>query len=232
MKKDNIKYIFFDLDNTLWDYNSNARETLIELYQRYGFEQKGYFTAGDLVDTFLTVNESLWDEYNHGYVSKKYIREMRFKIIFDRLDLPLEFFPPNIGNDYLIGCPQKSNTLPHAHETLNHLQQKFSLYIITNGFDDIQTIKIKNAGLDKYFKKVFTSESSGHKKPYSGIFDYAFKHSGANHDQSIMVGDNLNTDIKGAIDYGIEAIYFNPLNTPKPDNITDITSLHELVEIL
>ena len=110
--------------------------------------------------------------------------------------------------------------MPGALELLEKVQGQFDLHIITNGFEEIQTIKMSQSGLSKYFDKIITSEKAGHKKPSKGIYYYALKHTGSELAASIMIGDNLKTDIKGARDYGMDQIYYNPEKLVHEDSVT------------
>ncbi|MCR9253351.1 MAG: YjjG family noncanonical pyrimidine nucleotidase [bacterium] len=226
------QHIFFDLDHTLWDYDANARESLEELFDKYRFTGD-HFSKDELVSTFFEVNYQLWDDYNHNRIDKKYIRTERFKIIFDRLKLPLSDFPYGFADDYLYLCPTKSHKIPHADEILNYLSGKYSMHIITNGFNDIQNTKLKSSGLSPFFQEVITSESIGARKPSPTIFDHALEKAGASKEGSVMIGDNLDTDIMGARDFGMDHIYFNPSNPSQNHRVThEVTSLIELKDIL
>ncbi len=230
-----IKYnhIFFDLDHTLWDYEANAREALEELYGQYDLGKLGLFSSEELIRLFFEINEQLWDEYNHHRIDKNYIRKERFKIIFDQLRVPLRHFPTGFGEDYINLCPTKTNTIEYAREVLEYLQQKYNLHIITNGFNDIQGTKLSASKLDTYFQEVITSESIGARKPSSVIFQHALSKAGASPDESIMIGDNYKADILGALNAGIDQVYYNPVGNGIEKQPTYIISqLIQLKDIL
>ncbi|MEQ6118538.1 YjjG family noncanonical pyrimidine nucleotidase [Reichenbachiella sp. MALMAid0571] len=228
------KDIFFDLDHTLWDYNTSAKQTLFELYDRYELSATGALEKEKLLEAFLTINEDLWDQYNKGEVSKYFLRTQRFNMVFEKIGVNQKLFPQDqvlrFNHDYLHECPQKPNLIDGALELLDELEGNFNLHIITNGFNDIQGTKLEMSGLSKFFKYVITSESAGAKKPFSGIFEFAFKATNANLQHSIMIGDNLTTDIKGARDFGLDQVYFNPDKIHHSEEV--MHEVYELQEIL
>lgn len=229
----NYKHIFFDLDHTLWDYDANAREALYELYDRYGFGQLGLFEKELLADTFFEVNEGLWDLYNQSKIQRRDIRERRFPAIFQKLDASLEHMPYRIEEEYIALSPTKSKTFDAAHEVLDYLSQQYKLHIITNGFDDIQATKLSSSQLDHYFDVVVTSESSKMRKPDPRIFELALDKSKARLEESIMIGDNLDSDIAGAINTGMDHVWFNPGNIATDREVQyEIQNLIELKSIL
>ncbi|MBO3698990.1 YjjG family noncanonical pyrimidine nucleotidase [Roseivirga sp. E12] len=229
----NYKHIFFDLDHTLWDYDANAREALYELYERYGFGQLGLFEKELLADTFFEVNEGLWDLYNRSEIQRRDIRERRFPAIFQKLDASLEHMPYRIEEEYIALAPTKNRTFEAAHEVLDYLNEKYMLHIITNGFDDIQATKLQSSQLDQYFDVVITSESSKMRKPDPRIFELALDKTDAALEESIMIGDNLNADIAGAVNVGMDHVWFNPNKISTDRSVQhEIQNLIELKSIL
>ena len=226
------KHILFDLDHTLWDYDTNAKETLSDLYKAYQLGKHELFEVSEFIDTFFEVNDSLWSAYNKDMIKKGYIRENRFKQIFEKLRLPLRHYPLGIDDNYLHSCPKKTHKLPFADEILTYLQPHFELHILTNGFNDVQSVKLERSGLDKYFKKVITSESAEAKKPSAKIFEHTMNQINASTTETLMIGDNLNTDIKGARDFGIDQVYYNPEKNTDYDATYAISCLSDLKEVL
>ena len=226
-------HIFFDLDHTLWDFDKNATETLIDLYRQFELMSFNLFSEFALVEKFMEVNNQLWDLYNVGKIDKAEIREKRFTIIFMDLGLTPEQVPPDFGEVYLQSCPQKTNIMPYTLEILDYLQEKYELCIITNGFDDVQETKLTSANIKKYFKQIVTSESAGSKKPQKEIFEYALGLTRAEVNKSIMVGDNLQTDIQGARRVNMDQIFYNPNDLFHKEKVTyEINCLSEMVKIL
>jgi len=229
--------IFFDLDHTLWDYESSARQTLFDLYQRYDLSSKVALDENGLCESFFKVNHELWDKYNKGKISKYVLRTQRFRMVFEAIDVELKLFGENeisqFNKEYLYECPQKPNLIEGTVELLDALSSEYELHIITNGFIDVQATKMEMSGLSPYFSHVITSEGASAKKPQRKIFDFAMKQTGANIASSIMIGDNLSTDIKGARDYGLDQIFFNPGEIAHDNPVThEVNKLKEIKVIL
>ena len=231
--KNRFKHIFFDLDHTIWDFDKNAEETLHELYNSYSLKNFGLHSADIFIETYTRNNHSLWAEYHLGNITKDYLRASRFKATFIELGMEPDCIPMSFEDDYVRICPTKTNLFPHAHETLTYLSNKYHLHLISNGFQESTELKIATTGLSPYFKNIVISEKVGVNKPDKAIFEFALDSASAQKPESLMIGDSLEADIKGAINFGIEAIYFNPLNKEKPDYVKNqIFHLEELVTLL
>jgi putative hydrolase of the HAD superfamily len=225
-------HLFFDLDHTLWDYDKNAKETLAELYDEFNFDQFNLFTKEDFANQFFIINNQLWYAFNNGRTNKDEIRNSRFPTILKLLGLKNSQIPTTIGDDFISRCPTKNNLVNNCLEILEYLKPKYDLHIITNGFNDVQHTKLDFSNLTPYFRNVITSESTGYKKPQREIFDHALKVSNANHDESIMIGDNLNTDILGARNCNIDQLYFNPAQIFHQESVTfEVSKLLDLKEL-
>lgn len=227
------KHIFFDLDHTLWDYDTNATEALGDLYDKHQFEELGLFGKPDLAKIFFEVNYELWDLYDQGRIQRAGIRDLRFKTIFERLGaLPLHM-PSNIENEYIALAPTKDKTFDQAHDVLDYLSGKYQLHIITNGFSDIQTTKMESARLTDYFDVIVTSETTAYRKPDKEIFELAMDRAKASLAESIMIGDNLSSDIAGAKNVGMDHVWFNPTNNSAKEHVQhEIENLIALKTIL
>jgi putative hydrolase of the HAD superfamily len=142
--------------------------------------------------------------------------------------------PQNMWAKFLDNCPEKTNLMPHAIETLDYLTGKYPLYLITNGFIETQHRKLNNSGLDKYFKGFIISEETGFQKPMKEIYDLAVQKANITHHQSVMIGDSISADVEGALNAGLHAVYYNPdkLETEKPKKAVEIYSLLELTQKL
>jgi putative hydrolase of the HAD superfamily len=227
-----LRHIFFDLDHTIWDFDKNAEETLHELYHIYSLADLGLSCPHTFIQTYTKNNHALWADYHLGKISKEQLRSTRFSTTFIELGLSVETIPEAFEDDYVRICPTKTNLFPGAHETLSYLRQKYSLHLISNGFKESTELKIAVTGLGQYFKNVFISEVIGFNKPDVKIFDFALSTAKASKDESIMIGDSLEADIRGAIDYGMEAIYFNPTKKDKPADVPrQINDLSELINL-
>jgi putative hydrolase of the HAD superfamily len=233
--KSEIKYkhIFFDLDHTIWDFDRNAEETLYELYDVYKLDEIGLPSAGLFIETYTRNNHQLWADYHTGKISKTELRETRFKKTFIELGVHPDKIPLSFEEDYVQLCPTKTNLFPHAHETLQYLANRYTLHLISNGFKESSELKIGNTNIGGYFRHVIISEIVGVNKPDKAIFEHALSLAGAGKSESLMIGDSLEADVYGALNFGMNAIYFNPFNAPKPIDVPlQITHLKELTLIL
>jgi YjjG family noncanonical pyrimidine nucleotidase len=227
------KCVLFDLDHTLWDYETNSRETLEELYGTYNLAARGVTDFESFMTSFRTVNLALWDLYDTGRIDTETLRRERFKQVLEPFGAYSEALLVDLNRDYLAICPQKTNLMPHAHEILAYLHGRYALTIVTNGFDEMQHTKMRAAGLHRYFGHVVTSQTAGCKKPARGIFDYALRSNAAVCHEAIMIGDNLVTDMGGARDAAIDHVFFNPEKNSHQAVVThEITCLSELRQIL
>mgnify|MGYP003575992976 CR=1 FL=1 len=228
-----LRHIFFDLDHTLWDFDKNAEETLHELYQTHSLASLGLSCPYTFIETYTRNNHLLWAEYHLGKITKEHLRTTRFSSTFLELGLSAEHVPAAFEDDYVRICPTKTNLFPQAHETLSYLRQKYKLHLISNGFKESTELKIQVTGLAKYFENIIISEVIGVNKPDKAIFQFALDAAGAKKEESIMIGDSIEADIRGALNFGMEAIYFNPMNKEKPADVTrQITCLDELITLL
>lgn len=223
------KHIFFDLDHTIWDFDKNAEETLFELYAIYQLKKLGLNSVDIFIETYTQNNLALWADYHLGKIDKQVLRETRFKKTFLDLGLSPELIPEQFEEDYINICPTKTNLFPDAHPTLIYLNSKYELHLISNGFKESSELKIKNTGLTPYFKNVFISEIIGVNKPDKAIFEYALQKAGGSIHESVMIGDSLEADIRGAINFGMDAIYFNPNRLEKPEDV--VLQIHNLAEL-
>jgi YjjG family noncanonical pyrimidine nucleotidase len=226
--------VFFDLDHTLWDYETNCKEALQELYHSYGLNNFGVPSFHDFHTSFNVINTNLWDRYDRGEIHRDVIRFERFDRILKEFGVNHYEMSLKLSDDYVNESPKKKNLMPSAGIVLEYLSSKnYPMYIITNGFDEIQSTKLQSSGIEKYFQEVVTSQKAGYKKPAKEIFHYALDKEGILSHQAIMIGDNLITDIGGAKNAAIDAVYLNPTGVSHNENVTyEIRSLNELTTIL
>lgn len=225
--------ILFDLDHTLWDYETNAEETLKELYIRFRLEERGVTSFRFFVETFRRVNRDLWDRYDRGLIGQDVIRTERFDRVFRDTGVEDYRTAMEFSGQYLRELPMKKNLLPEAREILEYLAPRYPITIVTNGFDEIQSTKIASAGIGHFFTHVVTSQRAGNKKPSRKIFEFALLQTGHAPEHAVMIGDNLQTDIAGAAATGIDTIFFNPDRIAHSEPVThEIASLLELRGLL
>lgn len=227
------KHLFFDLDHTLWDYEKSSAETLLSLYQRHELAPRGVTSIEDFQQIFKEVNEELWSLFNQNKIHKDQIREARFSRILEQFTIKDDQLSNILSDQYLMECPEKPYVLPYAEEILTYLKPNYELHVLTNGFDDVQFTKLKACGLLPYFKEVITSDRAGEKKPHADIFHYALKVIDAEKEECLMIGDNLHTDIKGAADFEMDHVFYNPgrLEHKRPV-MHEIHHLQQLEEML
>ena len=225
--------IFFDLDHTLWDFKTNSLEALTELSDKYKLSERGISSIADFIEEYVVINERLWEDYRKGLIDKEGLRYERFYQALQKYSITDRELSISIGNDYTAIAPYKTNLFPHAVEVLEYLSARYPLYIITNGFEEVQHLKMKHSKLDHYFSGVITSERSGYKKPDQRMFEYSLKAANAKSAASLMIGDSLEADVLGAKLCGIDQVYFNPESRKHSEEIThEIISLHQLRDIL
>ena len=226
----NIKHIFFDLDHTLWDFEKNSSLTFKFLLNKYNID----IDLKDFLKIYMPINFSLWNLYRDDKITKEYLRHNRLKSAFEKLNINIKSSViDDISDDYVKHLPDNNFLLQDAIEVLDYLFQKYTLHIITNGFTEVQNTKIINSNLKKYFTCIIDSETVGVKKPHSKIFQYAYNISKAtNKSQCLMIGDNYEADVMGAIKYGFKAIHLNSNNESSHDNSIIINDLISLKEIL
>ena len=229
----NIKHIFFDLDRTLWDFEKNSFETLSELYEVHDLWQKGISDVDVFIDNYKRHNEYLWGLYRDGKVEKHVLRSSRFKLTLQDFGINDNHLASRLGDHYIQKCPLKTHVFPFTFEVLDYLKVKYHLHIITNGFEEVQYVKLEQSKLLHYFDQIVTSEQVGVKKPNPEIFRHALVRAFCNPHESIMIGDDLPVDILGAKAMGMHQVYFNPEKIAHQESIDfEISCLSQLQEIL
>lgn len=210
------KHLFFDLDHTLWDFESNAKSTLNDIYASNDLQSKGVDDFEEFFAKYSYHNHRLWDRYTKGFIKQDELRWKRMWLTLLDYKIANEELSRKLSVEFLGILPTKTILFPYAIEILEYLLAKnYSLHLITNGFESIQHNKIRNTNLQPYFLKVITSEASNSLKPNKEIFDYALKLAKASIDESIMIGDNMDADILGAKNAGWDTVYVNHLDNEK-----------------
>ena len=230
-------HLFFDLDNTLWDFSANSR-----IAMKQNLEQNGLLIKLKSFDSYFQVyeqiNQALWSDYHSGKMTKQ-------DLIVERFSRSLQHFGitnldwKQLNSSYLELMALQTSLFNGTLETISTLKTKgYQMHIITNGFVEVQRKKLHNCGLSGYFAKVFISEEIQSNKPHRQIFEYALKSTNALKKRSVMIGDSWETDIEGALDFGIDQIMF--LNhglheipdTIKSKRMTSETSYLELKHLI
>ncbi|MEI7830059.1 MAG: YjjG family noncanonical pyrimidine nucleotidase [Prolixibacteraceae bacterium] len=236
-------HLFFDLDNTLWDFNANSYDALYLALKKLDLLEKiGSFES--YFPIYYEVNERLWDLYRDNKITKSVLRGLRFEESLELNHTPMPGIGDILNDAYLEEMPRQLRLVPGAIKVLDHLHHKYKMAIITNGFREVQAEKLFQTGLTKYFDKVIISEEVGAQKPHRKIFEHAVKSMNAPKKKSLMIGDSWDADIVGAQLFGMDQVYYCPqpdklpkddsrLNSfPQKTTTTFITHLHQLLEIL
>jgi putative hydrolase of the HAD superfamily len=234
MKK--YQHIFFDIDDTIWDFRYNANQSLEYLFQTFELEKLGSkVTLDNFKIVFQEVNQYLWHKHNLNQITKEEMRYERFLLILNKLDVPKDKIPfQALGETYLKITPIKTKLVENCLEILNYLRYKnYKLHIITNGFEDIQYQKLRSANVLDFFDLIITSEQAKVKKPHPQVFDYAIQTLKIDKKNCLMIGDSLSTDIEGAKKAGWNSVWYNIDNQKvKNDATYEIKNLIELKDIL
>lgn len=217
--------IFFDLDHTLWDFETNSAHTFEKILGRNRVRVE--------LDAFLgiysPINFEMWKRYREQEIGQDELRYQRLKRTFDALDMDVgDVLIHRLSQEYIEHLPEHTHLLPNTLEVLEYLYPKYNLHIITNGFQEVQSRKLKGSGIDRFFNILVNSEMAGAKKPDPQIFRMALEMAGADPGCSLMVGDNLQADILGAKRMGMQAIHYNS-NGEAGHDICRI--IHDLIEI-
>lgn len=200
--------IFFDLDDTLWAFSENSRDTFEEVYLKYKLD--AYFNSFDhYYNLYQKRNLELWDEYAKGKVTKAGLNDQRFLYPLQAVGLNDPELAKRFANDFFSFVPTKTKLMPYAKEILEYLAPKYNLYILSNGFAELQAQKMKSSGIDGYFKKIILSEDIGVMKPYPEIFHFALSATQSELKESIMIGDSWKADIEGAKGIGMDQVFYN-----------------------
>lgn len=227
------EHLFFDLDNTLWDFDKNSEEALIEIYNSEKLFDKFRLSIDSFILSYKNINQLMWKYHREGKVNKESLRQQRFILTFEHLGIKDDELAAKLNEQYIQRAMAKTHLMPHTIETLDYLKEKYTMHIITNGFEESQTVKLKTSGIHHYFTNLVTCESASCTKPNRKIFEYALKVADTKRKKSLMIGDNLEIDIIGARRAGIDQVLVS--NTPlnRREKITyHIPTLLHLKKIL
>lgn len=226
-----MKYrnLLFDLDHTLWDFERNSKVTLDELFTELKLDR--YFeNLDEFMDIYHRINSMLWSQYGKGKISKNIVKYHRFIHSLKEGGCNDRELANLLAEEYVERSPCKTFLINGAMELVQSLHGSYNLHIITNGFNEVQFKKVNLSGLGPYFENIFTSEDAGYQKPDAGFFHYLFYERQINPDNSLVIGDNLKTDIRGAKDAGIDSVFYNP--DRQNDTIGASYNIENLVELL
>lgn len=210
MKMKKYRHLFFDLDHTLWDFDANAKATLEQLHLDLRLPDRGIHDFDKFHTNYLVHNERLWDQYRRGQIRQQELRIKRMWLTLMDFKIADEALCQQLSELFLQLLPTRTILFPDTIEVLHYLTNKgYQLHLITNGFEETQHSKLNSSGLHVFFTHVITSEGSNSLKPQREIFEYALEKAGATVSESIMIGDNLEVDIAGALGVGMDAVHVN-----------------------
>lgn len=229
MKITDKKAVFFDLDHTLWDFEKNSALAFQVIIQKYGIG----VSHEKFNEIYSPINAQYWKLYRDGNITQQDLRYGRLRDTFKLLEFDVDDNLLHIvSEEYIELLPVNSHLHDGAVEILDYLKGRYSLHIITNGPDKVQELKLANSNLTHYFDTVTNSEMAGCKKPHAGIFEYALKLANADKATSIMIGDCIEADVQGALDFGLDAIFYNEHGHNAPTTIRQVNRLIDLKELL
>jgi len=225
----NKKAIFFDLDHTLWDFEKNSALAFEVLLPKYNIA----IEPADFLEHYVPANATYWKLYRDGLITQQQLRYGRLKDVFTALNYDIsDDLLADLSDDYIRLLPTNNHLFEGVIELLEYLKPKYSLHIITNGFHEVQALKMKSAYIDHYFETVTNSENAGFKKPHPSIFEYALTAANVKKCDSIMIGDCIEADVQGALNCGLDAIYFNEHRLEAHPSIMQVNHLLELKNLL
>jgi putative hydrolase of the HAD superfamily len=223
----NVKHIFFDLDDTLWDFERNSSNVLQGLFSEYNLSAKLNTDFETFHTTYKKINNELWSLYNKKEIDKQYLRNNRFNIAFNEFSYSNYKENLEVTEHYLARSPYGKHLKEGCMETLDYLKEKYQLHIITNGFKEVQNIKIDACGLRNYFSCIVISEEHKLTKPDVEIFRLAETLANCTKEECVMIGDNFESDIMGATGAGWKSIYFGK----ESQEIKSISRLTDLIDL-
>lgn len=228
-KMEHITDIFFDLDHTLWDFDANSVLAFDKIFRKY----HPTINTEKFIEIYAPINQACWKLYQVDKITHEELRYTRLRQSFDLMDYTISDEEINtISELYIEFMPDNNQLFDGAIEILNYLQPKYSLHIITNGFAEVQGKKIAKSGLGDYFKTITNSEMAGVKKPHRNIFEFALSLAKVQKENAIMIGDCIDADVRGALDFGMQAILFDQKDIHSVEGIKTINHLLELKKIL
>lgn len=223
------KSLFIDLDDTLWDTYHNNKECLEEIYAAYRLDRH-YASFEAFFAVYMPHNLQLWDQYRKGEIDRQTLILDRFLYVLRPAGIEDSRSVLAINNDFLQRTTRKTRLVPGAIELLEYLRPSYRLFILSNGFREVQFKKLSHSGLAPYFERMILSEDACIQKPHKGIFDFALKNTNSRRAESLMIGDSWEADIIGAYQSRIDQLWFNPEGL-SPASFTPTYTVRSLDEI-
>lgn len=230
----NIRHIFFDLDNTLWDHRKNAYLTIRELFSQQKIGEKYSIDFELFHDAYHEINEKLWEQIRDGEIDKEYLRKYRFYNTFLRFEVDNQGLADYFEHHFLDEILKYNELVPGAADLLDYLEAKeYKMHIISNGFQEVTERKCVLSGIADYFETITSADSVGVRKPRPEIFQHSLDLARAEKSESILIGDDWIADVKGAQRFGIDVIFFDVYNDdPQEADLKVIQHLSQIKDYL
>ena len=236
MKQKQYDVLFIDLDDTLYDFSTNSVNAYREVYALMDYD-RWFYSFNHYYEIYWERNQQLWVLYADNKITKDELNAERYTHPLRVMGVPdADAVGARFWEESMKRLPLGTRLMPHACEVLEYLRPRYRLYILSNGFAELQSRKMQSAGIDRYFDGVVLSEDIGVNKPHREIFEHALRVAGVTADRALMIGDNYEVDIKGARGAGIDQVYYNIAGVDIDDNALKptyiIESLLELKDIV
>lgn len=203
------KNLFIDLDDTVYDFSAASEESFRETYELLQYSR--FFDSFEhYLSIYKPYNLELWRIYGEGKITKEELNKRRYSYPLECVGIHDQELADTFCREALSRIPTKGPLMPGAIELLEYLRPKYRMFILSNGFKELQSRKMHAAGIDKYFDELILSEDIGVNKPNRELYDHALQKTGSTLEESLMIGDMFETDIAGAANIGMEQIYYNP----------------------
>ncbi len=223
------KHIFFDLDHTLWDYETNSIATIHELLETFRPQMGFTLTFEEFYPVYFTHNHALWVQYRHNEIDNLTLRYQRWRLAFADFGISEATWMYDMSEAFLDICPRKSALMPNAMALLEIVSQQYPLHIITNGFAPIQDLKLAHSGLRPFFDVIVTPDGVGVKKPHPKIFHEALAAADCLPEHALYLGDSYPEDMVGGHAVGMNVVWYNPRGRENPEGFPEIANLIELL---
>lgn len=222
MKIDGITDVFFDLDHTLWDFDKNSGLTFEKIFKLNNID----VCLKSFLEVYEPINQNYWKLYREEKIDKTTLRFSRLNDAFFDINFKIKKSRiQQLSSDYIAHMTTFNYLLNHTVEILDYLKPMYRLHIITNGFQEVQQTKLEKSKISHYFKTITNSEMVGVKKPNPKIFNFALNLANTTANKSVMIGDNYEADVLGALNIGMKSIFFDLKNTPLNNDIKQINNL-------
>lgn len=220
------KWLLFDADGTLFDYDTAEAGALKGTFEALGLKYESRYAL-----VYRRINGEIWLDFENGKISQERLRTKRFELLFDALEIDCD--AGEFSSRYLANLALGTDLVEGAEDVVRSLHGRVGLLLITNGLADVQRPRFARSTVGQYFSDVVISEEVGAAKPDPKIFEAAFAKMGfPNKEDVLIVGDSLTSDIKGGHNYGIDTCWFNPGRQPRDARVEISHEIGELRELL